>query len=135
LLTFGALLSIKTDNTASCVVGLIALASLLPSFLYALFAVTTAIHERRPRYAALLPSVKYAVESCEFKRTAEKTEVNLYLIYYPICEATAWRTLQKAGHVERAHLCYSRAIALLTLPVVAIVLSLIVLIVMRMSAS
>jgi phage anti-repressor protein len=120
LITFGALLSLKADTPQACALGMAALLSLIPSLYFAVRAVSAALHVRRPRASAIVPHVKFAVEMAEFNKTKEKTELNVWLIFHPICEAMFFRNLQKAKWVESAHNHYRKAIACLGVPVVVI---------------
>lgn len=124
LITFGALMSIKSENYWSSVFAIVALVSLLPSLVCALLAVRKAIHVRRPRSSASLPDVHFALEMAEYHKTKEKLNVNLWLIFYPICEAAYYRNLQKARLVESAHCLYLWAMGLLIVPVVSIAICL-----------
>src|SRR5581483_8766257 len=81
---------------------------------------------RRPRGAALAPAVKFAVEIAEHYKTKEDVELNLWLIFHPICEALYFRNMQKAKLVDSAHYCYKRAMQWLFLPVAGISLCLLV---------
>jgi len=117
LITFGALATLKTDTFISCILGLFALISLVPFLVCALFAVRYAIQVRRPRSAATLPSVEFAVRIAHYYKTTEEIYLNLWLIYYPICEAALYRNMQKAKLVESAHKLYVWAMGLLLVPV------------------
>jgi hypothetical protein len=124
LVTFGALVSIKAENPWSCILGGVALVCLLPALACAINAVRHAIHVRRPRSAATLPHVKFAVEMAEYNKKKEDIELNLWLIFYPICEAAHHRNVQKAKRVEKAHKAYVWAMGFLIIPVVAIAICL-----------
>lgn len=124
LITFGALMSLRTENLWNTVLGIVALLCLLPSLACAILAVRKAIHVRRPRSSASLPDVKFACDMAEFPKTKENLDLNLWLIFHPICEAAYYRNLQKAKLVDSAHRLYLWAIGLLIVPVVGIVVCL-----------
>jgi len=62
----------------------------------------------------------------EYNKTKEETELNLWLIFYPICEAAYYRNLRKARLVDLAHKSYLWAMGLLVIPVIGISVCLIV---------
>jgi hypothetical protein len=126
LITFGALISVKADSWQISLLGLVALCSLMPSLFRAIRAVAYAIQGRRPRGSALTPDVKFAVEIAEHYKTKPEIELNLWLIFHPICEALIYRNMQKAKLVDSAHKWYKLAIGWLFGPVVGIVACLIV---------
>ena len=126
LATFGALASIKTDSPFSAFMGMIALVFLIPSLVAATRAVYFAIKVRRPRSAATLPPVSWAVSMADWYKTDDKIKTNIWLIFQPICEAYNHRNCCKAKLVHNAHSCYQWAIGLLVLPVIGIAITLIV---------
>jgi len=126
LITFGALLSIKTDTRATCILGLVAILCLIPSLFAAVKAVSSAIKVRHPRAATSLPPITFAVDMAHFHQPQpEALAVNLWLILHPICEAAHFRNLQKAKLVSLAHSWYRLAMVLLFLPVAGITATLI----------
>jgi flagellar basal body-associated protein FliL len=125
LITFGALVSLKIDNQWSCTLGIVALVSLLPSLVCAFLAVSSAINARKPQTAATLPNVKFAVEMAEYYKKQDELEPNLWLIFYPLCEAALHRNLRKAKIVHNAHTWYKRSMWLLLIPVIAIAICLV----------
>ena len=125
--TLGALVSIKLDTWKSTAAGAAALACLLPSLVYAVRAVRAAVQVRRPRSAASLPPVDYAVRIAEFYKTKDRIEPNLWLILHPLSEAAHYRNLLKAKSVEDAHGYYRQSIGLLIVPIVGLTLVLVVL--------
>jgi len=127
LITVGALLSVKTDNSNSCLIGFVALVCMLPALVVALYAVAAAIRVRQPRASASFLSVKFAVDMAEYHKKKDKTQLNLWLMFHPICEAYHFRTFTKSELVKRAHDCYRWAINLLLLPVLGMAITLLVL--------
>lgn len=97
---------------------------LLPSLFFAVRAVGAAIHVRRPRASASMRPVAWAVEMCEFYKNEDDINLNIGMIYHPICEAMFFRNVQKAKWVDTAHRNYRRAIACLAVPVVGLALCL-----------
>ena len=127
LVTFGALLSLKTDTRATCILGLVAMVCLIPSLAAAIMAVSHAIRVRRPRASGSLPPVKFAIDMAEFYKTEDQVKLNLWLIFHPLCEAAYFRNLQKAKLVNSTHNCYQWAMILLLIPVVGMAITLIAL--------
>lgn len=127
LVTLAALVSVKTDTFSSCLLGLIALVCMIPSLVAAILAVAAAIRVRQPRASATLLPVKFAVEMAEHYKLKDNTELNLWLMFHPICEAYHFRTFRKSSWVKRAHDCYRWAIGLLLFPVVGMAITLFVL--------
>ena len=120
LLIFGALMSIKPEKPETCLLGLVALVSLIPSLLFAVLAMRAALRVRRPQSAATPPSVTKAIHLAESYATSEEAELNLILIYHPICEAYVHRNAVKAKHLQYAHKFYDRSLLWVFLPVVVI---------------
>jgi hypothetical protein len=124
LVTFGALLSVKTDTRSACILGIFGLASLIPSMIAAIFAVVNAVRVRRPRAAGFFPHVRFAVEMSEHHKEEKKISVNVWLLFGPACEAAHFRARYKAKLVARAHKCYQWAIILLLVPITAVIVAL-----------
>jgi hypothetical protein len=127
LVTLGGLFAIKTDVWSNCLLGLVALACMIPSLVVALRAVSAAIRVRQPRASATMLPVKFAVDMAEFHKQKDNTELNLWLMLHPICEAYHFRTFRKSFLVKRAHSCYRWAIGLLLLPVIGMTITLFIL--------
>jgi hypothetical protein len=124
LVTFGAFISLRAENLWSAVLGIVTLCCLLPSLICAILAVRKAVHVRRPQSSATIPDVKFAVEMAEFHKTSERLDLNLWLIFHPVCEALYFRNLQKAKLVATAHRLYLWAIGFLLVPLVGIIICL-----------
>ena len=120
LVTFGALLSIKAESRDTRVVGLCALVSLLPALICAVVAVYSAIRARMRRSAAVLPAVEWARRMAEHYRTKQEIELNVYLMFSPICEAAHYRNIMKARWVTLAHHSYCLCLACLAVPVIVV---------------
>ncbi len=120
LLTFGALVSIKPEKPETCLLGLIALVSLIPSLCFALLAVQAALRVRSPQSAATPPPLTKAVHLAENYASAEEAELNLVLICHPICEAYAYRNKQKSDDLRRAHEFYAQSLLFVLIPVITI---------------
>lgn len=141
LVTFGALLSIKTDNWKSGTLAVVAFLSILPFLICTIWAVGAAIRARRPNAALTLPDIKFAVGmaeyhtkprisfdeqgimfvNCDAIRTDGKAlETNLWLILFPICEAAYYRNIVKAKWVNDAFVYYHKSLKWLILPAVGV---------------
>lgn len=134
IITFGALLSIKIDNTRTAILGLCALLSLIPFLCFTILAVRAALKVRRPQGAASLKEVPWAIEMAEHYKTKEQVELNLWLMYMPICTASLHRNECKAALVITAHRNYERALASLVFPVAVFIVSLALMIAFPSSA-
>jgi hypothetical protein len=124
VITAGALLAIKYDTVTNCIFSMVAILCLVPSLIAAFLAVSHAIHVRHPRDVAHLPDVKKAVEIAEFNKNKEEIDINIWLIYFPICEALLFRNMQKAESVCEAHRYYRLSIGLLAVPILGLLLAL-----------
>ena len=120
LVTFGALASIKPDRPETSLFGLVALVALLPSLCCAIWAVRAAIKARRPRSTATMPSICKAITLAENYQTPEEAELNLTILYHPICEAYVEKVVRKAEYVHTSHKFYSYSLSLLLVPVLAL---------------
>lgn len=124
LITFGALVSVKTDTIASTTMAFWVLICLIPSLLFAMRALGSAIRARMPASVASLKSVEFAVQMAEYNKDKDKTDLNLWLMLHPICESYQGRNAKKAELVKRAHRDYLRAIALLSVPLLGAIITL-----------
>lgn len=115
--SFGTLVSIKTDSSKNAAFPLLIITTLLPSFILGLLAVLNAIKCRQPANAATLPSIKFAVEMTEYHKSKDKIELNLWLILYPISEAIFHRNLRKSKTLEKSHVYYIWSMGCLLFPV------------------
>jgi len=131
LITFGALLSIKTDTVTSAVMGLCIILSFLPSLIFGILAIQHAIKVRRPHTAALPPDARYAVTICEHYQTKDKIAPNLWLTLHPLCVAASYRNMLKAKWVEDAYRYYKWAMFLLIVPIFTIAISLAIIAVVK----
>jgi hypothetical protein len=120
LITFGALLSLKSDIPESRQLGIVLLLSLIPSLLSTICAVFFAIRVRQPQLAATLPNVDFAQKMAEYYELKNDTELNTYLIFSPICEAAHFRNTRKGVWLKHAHRAYLLSIACLLVPATVI---------------
>lgn len=124
IIAAGALLAMKIDSQRGIILSLVGLASLVPALVCTCLAVHFALNVRKPRRAAMLPKIQFAIEMAHFHKP-EELQINLWLVYYPLCEALGHRNEMKSEHVNKAHLFYRWALWLLVVPVMAIIISLI----------
>lgn len=124
LIAFGALMTIKTDSRNTCLLGVVALLCLIPSLILASRAIANAVKVRWPRSSATLLPVKFAVKMAEHYKEPEKIDLNLWLMFHPICEAYHFRNTRKAELVRVAHQYYLGAVTLLVLPVIGLAVAL-----------
>jgi hypothetical protein len=121
VLSLGAVLSVKVDTSRSVGLALAVLIAFVPSLYYAIRAVMTAVKVREPQGAATFPSVKFAVEMAEHHKVKEKLEVNLWLIFGPLCEAILRRNEKKAHYAKESHRFYVSCLKWTALPVGVII--------------
>lgn len=121
VLSLGAVLSVKVDTSRSVGLALAVLVAFIPSLYYAIRAVTSAVKVREPQGAASFPSVKFAVKMAEHHKVKEKLEVNLWLIFGPLCEAILRRNEKKAHYAKEAHRFYVSCLKWTALPVCVII--------------
>jgi len=128
IITAGVLLGIKTDSTRGCILSLVAITCLAPSYYFTIRAVRAAINARRPQNQAALKSVSFAIEMAEHHKEQSKFEPNFYMIFHPICEGAYIRNEGKARLVDRSHTYYMRSIFCLAIPAIAIAITLFVMV-------
>ena len=64
--------------------------------------------------------MEYAVKIAEYYKTPKEIELNLWLMFGPICEAYHFRNQRKAKLLKYAHWCYFGSIACLLVPMIVV---------------
>jgi hypothetical protein len=94
LIAFGALVSIKPEGRQA-IIGAVAIFCLLPSLILSSLAVRRAVSVRRPQPSTLLPDVSFPIK-CVEEYGAKYAEVNIWMIFHPMCEAALYRNIEKS---------------------------------------
>lgn len=118
LATFGSIWAFKSDSKTSLEITGLTLSCLLPAFYFAVTTIRRATKVREPDVAVTLPASDFPIKCVEHYSKKEVAQINVWLIYHPMCAACLLRNERKAELLKSAHRNYTLLMFSLVLPIV-----------------